>query len=171
MTGNEDGKAARETNRFRDLADAYGADLARWPAADRSWAQAHLDTNAEAAALLRDTARLDDLLGRAAVPGLDAALVGRVLAAAPGAQGSAAGPLRLPGWLFPVWRPAGALAVALLLGLAVGAMAPPALTGADTVAEEVDLLGADLPAVAGLDLGGQGGGQGGSQGSSQGDRR
>lgn len=66
--------------RFAALAEAYGGDLARWPAAARAAAAVTLARDPAAAALLGEAARLDGVLAswRVAAPG--AALVGAVLA-------------------------------------------------------------------------------------------
>lgn len=70
--------------RFAALAEAYGGDLARWPAAVRDAAAAALARDPVAAALLGEVARLDVALDRWRVPAPRAALVGAVLAVAPG---------------------------------------------------------------------------------------
>jgi hypothetical protein len=144
MTGTENKQHAR----FRDLIDTHGAAPDCWPAEDRAWAEALSETDPEARVLLAEADTLDRQLNTVAAPSPSAALMGRILAAVPSGENG----WRLPSWLFPLWRPVGAMAVALMLGLAVGVMTPPELTGNQTVAEEVDLLyGNDT--VAGLDNG------------------
>lgn len=69
--------------RFATLAEAYGADLRRWPAALRAAAEARLADDPQARSVLADAARLDDLLEAHRVAAPDAALIGRVLAQAP----------------------------------------------------------------------------------------
>lgn len=99
--------------------------------------------------LLAEEAALDRALAFSRAPAPPSDLAGRILAAAPSEAGQ-----RLPGWLFPVWRPAGALAVALMLGLAVGAMTPPDVIGTQqqiASTDDVDLLDSDVPTLAGLD--------------------
>jgi anti-sigma factor RsiW len=49
-------------DRFRALAAAYGADLARWPLDERHAAEELLATSSEAAACLAEQHRLDELL-------------------------------------------------------------------------------------------------------------
>jgi hypothetical protein len=73
--------------RFRALTEAYGADLQRWPQAERasgqSWiAQGHGD----AAAALADAAMLDNLLARHVVVSATAGLQRRIVAARPDTQ-------------------------------------------------------------------------------------
>lgn len=143
MTGTDNQDIAR----FRDLIDSHGASPDAWPAAERGWAETFARENAEAAVLLGQATALETQLALVTPPAPSSALMGRILEAAPGEFG-----WRLPDWLFPLWRPAGALAVALLLGLAVGGLTPPEFTGTQPVAEDVDLLyGEDT--VAGLGLG------------------
>ena len=48
--------------RFSELLDAYGADLKRWPAAERGPAQALLEASPEATTLRQQAALLDDAL-------------------------------------------------------------------------------------------------------------
>jgi hypothetical protein len=66
--------------RFLYLLDAYGADLRRWPEADRTPGQLLLATSADAARAQREAVRLDSLLRRAA-PAISDASVERVLGA------------------------------------------------------------------------------------------
>ena len=67
-----------ELNRFRRLLDAYGADMRRWPAAERRPAQALLAASVDARCAHAETAALDDRL-RAAHPAVSEASVQRVL--------------------------------------------------------------------------------------------
>ncbi len=74
--------AARE--RFAVLAQAYGGDLRRWPAADRAAAETLLARGqADAHAVLGREGRLEAWLDTYSIPAPSAALVGRILAAAP----------------------------------------------------------------------------------------
>jgi hypothetical protein len=52
--------------RLRDVLSAYGADRARWPAAERSALEAFIAENAEAQALVAQEAEFDGLLAEAA---------------------------------------------------------------------------------------------------------
>lgn len=49
-------------DRFKALAEAYGADLTRWPAEERAEAYALLDSSEAARSLLSETALLDDAI-------------------------------------------------------------------------------------------------------------
>lgn len=69
--------------RFAALADAYGADLRRWPAELRAAAEERLAEDPQAGVALAEAARLDDLLAAHRVSAPGAALIGRVLAQAP----------------------------------------------------------------------------------------
>lgn len=70
--------------RFALLARTYGGDLRRWPAAERAAADALLARNqAVSRAVLARETRLDGRLDAYFVPTPSAALVGRILAAAP----------------------------------------------------------------------------------------
>ncbi|GAJ28176.1 hypothetical protein [Acidomonas methanolica] len=51
--------------RFRTLAECYGADLSRWPAADREPAETLLARSSEARAVLRDQREVDAVIARA----------------------------------------------------------------------------------------------------------
>ena len=71
--------------RFEHLLEAYGADFARWPAAERAAGAAYAEHHApDLAALLREARALDAALNeaRGAAPDV-AGLSARVLAAAP----------------------------------------------------------------------------------------
>lgn len=109
-------------DRFRHLAEARGADIARWPPAERVGAHALLAASPEARHLLDDARTLDAWLDRA-MPAVSDAQAERVLAAierrlAPPARG---------GWMFgsgavrrPTWPAAGLLAVMGLCGFVLG---------------------------------------------------
>jgi hypothetical protein len=70
-------------DRFAVLLDAYGADPARWPDAERAAARALLDRSSEARARRDAAAALDALLDRAATVEPSSALAERILAQAP----------------------------------------------------------------------------------------
>jgi hypothetical protein len=120
-------------NRFAAILDAYGAEARRWPAAERSAAEALLAASAEARALQARAAQLDRMLATSASPAPSAALKAAILQAAPRAartQPAGAGESLRGLWQALLgtltgelggWRPAGAvLGVALLLGVAAG---------------------------------------------------
>lgn len=73
--------------RFADLADAHGANLDRWPAADRESARALIERNdPQALSALKEAAWLDQRLDRHRPPVPDAGLERHVLASAVSAR-------------------------------------------------------------------------------------
>jgi len=105
--------------RIRQLIEAYGADPARWPAADRDAAAAqHAEPTAAVAVELQQARALDCALDAVSPPlALPSGLRARILATAPAPRvawwfelGQALGGLRLAG-------PAFACAISLGLGL------------------------------------------------------
>ena len=66
--------------RFRELAEAYGADLERFPDGERNRARALLESSAEARALATSEAGLDRELSALAAPELPEALERRLVA-------------------------------------------------------------------------------------------
>ena len=76
--------------RFEDLAEIYGGDIARWPEGQREAARALLAVEPERLApVLAAASQLDRLLDLAPAQRPDAALIGRLISAAP--QPAAAG--------------------------------------------------------------------------------
>lgn len=69
--------------RLEVLAEAYGADLSRWPAHERAFAESLIAANPAARAVLEDAAALDALLDASPRVTPSADLTARVLAAAP----------------------------------------------------------------------------------------
>jgi hypothetical protein len=69
-------------DRFAKLAETYGADLRRWPAGDQNAAE-NLLASDEVRTILAHEEQLDARLDTYSVPGPSAALIGRILAAAP----------------------------------------------------------------------------------------
>lgn len=70
--------------RFEDLAGAYGGEIARWPEGEREAARALLAAQPERlGAVLAQAADLDRLLDLAPAQRPNAALLGRLIAAAP----------------------------------------------------------------------------------------
>lgn len=133
-------------DRFRDLADIYGADLRRWPEVDREAARALLAAQPALDAVLRDAALLDDALDdyRVAAPTL--ALRDRVIA-----QATVKAPRR--GWMDRLQLALGAgWAAAACAGVAAGIV----LSGhwsadaqADAVLYQASLSGLDDVEVLG----------------------
>jgi len=100
--------------RFEGLAEAYGGDVTRWPAAERdSAALLMASDSAHAQAVLARAGALDAALNAFAAPLVAPALRDRVLATAPGPRVA-----RWP-WLSPAALAAG-LAAACAAGLVVG---------------------------------------------------
>lgn len=112
-------------DRFAALVDAHGADLRRWPPAERDAAQALLRISPEARALRDAAGRLDAMLDRWRVPAHSTDLRLRVLRDAPRAgERRPSMPRRL--WHeLGGWRLAApALAAALTLGIGIGSTWP-----------------------------------------------
>ncbi len=126
--------------RFAALADAYGGGVARWPAALREAARAHLLLHPEASATLEAANRLDAALAGWTVPGPGAALSGRILMQV-ASRHRQAGRLRL--W-FSGLGAAGVLAGGLAAGATFVTLSQP---GPEQVGEhlyEVSVLGAPV---------------------------
>lgn len=78
------GRTPMGPRRFRDLAEAYGGDISRWPEAERGPAEAWLAGNPrEGAAVLEAARALDDILGSWRTADPVEALRSRVLVPAP----------------------------------------------------------------------------------------
>jgi hypothetical protein len=108
--------------RFKALLEAYGADVERWPVATRDAARARIaEGGADDAALLREAAALDALLGEAAPTPASSALLGRILASATdGRRAGSGGVLAALGSLAPQARFAAASLMLVALGAAAG---------------------------------------------------
>ena len=115
-----------DRSRFEHLLEAYGADFARWPEAERAageaYARAHAD---EVAALLSDTRSLDAALDAGkALPAASAGLTARVLAAAPRAA-----PMRQIRFAPAGWALAACAVLGVIIGYGAGALAQPSDDG------------------------------------------
>ena len=76
--------------RFEDLAEIYGGEIARWPEGVRETARALLVAHPERLSpVLASAAQLDRLLDLAPAQSVDAAMLGRLIAAAPQAPNTA----------------------------------------------------------------------------------
>jgi hypothetical protein len=141
MTGNDTERAALA--RFEELLDAYGAEPRRWPAERRAAAEALLARSPEAQTRHAAAARLDGLIGMAKVEPAPAHLIGRVLAAAPKAAPARAS------WFAGLFKPAAGLALAAVLGLALGNFISPfaAANGDLAEGESITLAIGDVPEV------------------------
>jgi hypothetical protein len=125
----------RNIERVRDLLNTYGADRKRWPVGTAEGDLApreHLD---EARTLYQDALALDALLDQAPLPEPSLELKADILAS------TSANPWQQ--WLTllwpfgPVWKPASGLAMAMVLGLYIGALAP---QSNDVLTAELDTL-------------------------------
>lgn len=134
--------------RFEDLAETYGGEIARWPEGEREAARALLAAeSSRLAPVLVAAAQLDRLLDLAPAQSPDAALLGRLIAAAP----PPVAPARR--WIAGLGAALG-LSAAALAGIAVGvtvgrparveapvvAAAEPVVTAVDTSAALQDAL-------------------------------
>lgn len=100
--------------RFEDLAESYGGEIARWPEGEREAARALLAANAaRLSPVLTAAAQLDRLLDLAPAQSVDAALLGRLIAAAPQA------PNTTRRWIAGLGAALG-LSAAAFAGIAVG---------------------------------------------------
>lgn len=96
--------------RFLEILEAYGADPARWPEAEREAAQAYADAHPELVAQAIETERqLDALLGTAEAE-VSPLLEARILRQAP----------QLKPTVFEHWRLTGAVAAAVLVAVTIG---------------------------------------------------
>ena len=122
------------TDRLKEIIDAYGANHARWPDAERDAALALLATSADLQAY-RDAARtLDAFLDEASVAPASVDLETAILATAPSPQTQQAS---VSGWRRWISRPAFAAAGAISCML-VGAASGYALTVSELEAERAE---------------------------------
>lgn len=134
-----------QLRRLAELLDAYGARESNWPAADRQWMRAVIETDTDARELFNQAAALDTLLDTVRAPYPSLELEAAILeAAAPDANRRR----RVALWPFgPVWQPATALGAALVLGLYVGG-AQLIPRGGQELSELADLTESiEIPAV------------------------
>lgn len=103
-------------DRFLDLLDRHGPVIDRWPVPDQDGADALLAGSAAARSAMADARAVATALNDLLVAAPSAALLGRILDAAP----------RPRRWIEELlsWRPAVAFAAALMVGIWLGAMAP-----------------------------------------------
>ena len=120
--------------RFQDLADAFGGDIARWPAAERP---AALALAPSADAILAEATSLDRLLAASPNPAPSLALRQAILAAAP----------RPRGRRWPALALGASLAAASVAGILAGVAAAPIaashirMQAVDTASEAARWLG------------------------------
>ena len=132
--------------RFRALADAYGGDLGRWPAAEQDAARALLLRQPGMRATLSAAAGLDRALAAWTVPGPGAALAARIAAAAAHRRTHTR---RLRLWLSGLGA-ATALAGGVAAGVLVVTLSVPAEEQAATPLYALSVLGAPLDVEARL---------------------
>jgi len=119
-------------DRFEDLAGTYGGEIARWPEGEREAARALLAAEAaRLAPVLAAAAQLDRLLDLAPAQSPDAALLGRLIAAAP----RPAAPARL--WIAGLGAALGLSAAAFAGVMAGVVIARPAVQAPVAAAEPV----------------------------------
>src|SRR5688572_2296160 len=99
--------------RFQTLTGAYGGDLARWPAAERSAAETFLTVDSRAADWLAEASALDSLLNAASEGHQNDLLRERIIRSAPK---PVAAPARRTAWVS--WA---GLAAACVAGVIAGA--------------------------------------------------
>jgi hypothetical protein len=117
-----------DLDRLSILLDAYGADRTRWPEAERASAWALIEADDKARALYEDARALDGLLSQASTIEPSPELKAEVLAAAGRPRESWIEAL----WPFgAAWKPASALAAAVLLGIIAGVVLPNPLGSSD----------------------------------------
>jgi hypothetical protein len=109
-----------DIERFKVLLDGYGADPARWPAAERAAAETFARRSPEAAALMAAARALDRALAwlPAAAPALDPVAVAAAASAAP--QRRARQPRRSGFGFGLAWPNFAGLAAAMVIGFVVG---------------------------------------------------
>ena len=103
--------------RLKALAQAYGADLRRWPPSQRPIADSLIATDPAARAALAEAAALDALLAASPTPSPSAQLTARVLAGAPAPRAARARRGRLAWFLGAGWTAAACAGVVAGLGL------------------------------------------------------
>lgn len=122
--------SAISEERFKSLVEAYGGDPARWPAGEREAAERLLRSSAMAQAAAAEAVRLDQALSAARDVPVAGALDARVMAdfdraARRWSLRKFAGALADAVWPgAPLWQPACAFGLALVIGVGLAAFAP-----------------------------------------------
>jgi hypothetical protein len=110
--------------RLLEIIAGHGSRPDRWPREERAAALALLDASPAAREALADATRLDVMLDRHPVPPVSLALQSRIAAIPERRHETLAGVFR-SFWPFgALWRPAGGLAAAAIIGLMVGIGTP-----------------------------------------------
>ena len=138
-----------DRDRLIELADAFGADLRRWPEGERDAARALLDADPAARAVLDAAAELDAMLDAAPRTVVSAALRDRVIASAATAGLKPRGRFhigRLLWWSGAGWAAAACAGVVFGVGLTTHVTAD---AQADAVLYQASLSGVDDVEVLG----------------------
>jgi len=113
--------------RFKALLEAYGAEVGRWPEAERLAAHAYAEAAPESATLLAEARAIDALLAKLPLPeprpALMASILEQIHALPVQKRGLGAALAGLLDALWPraaVWKPASVFASALVLGALIG---------------------------------------------------
>lgn len=136
--------------RFSDLTEAYGADLRRWPVAERAAAEALMTRDARARLLREEADVLDSLLDAVAHPVVSSLMVERAVAGSASAGLKRRASWRL--WSRLAWLSGAGWAAAAFAGVAFGFSLTGSLTQdlrADAVFYQASLSGADDAEVLG----------------------
>ena len=134
-----------KAERLQALADVYGADLRRWPADQRAFAESLVAADPAARVLLDEAAALDALLDASPSVAPSADLTARVLRAAPGARAKSR-PRRAVWFLGAGWAAAACAGVVAGVGLTRQMSAD---ARADAVLYQATLSGVDDTEVLG----------------------
>ena len=132
--------------RLKALAEAYGADLRRWPASERPFAEGLVATDPAARAALEEAAVLDGLLDASPCLTSSSALVARILAAAPKARDARAHLGRIFWFIGAGWAAAACAGVVAGVGLTTHLTAD---EQADAILYQATLSGVDDTEVLG----------------------
>lgn len=133
-----------ELDRFAVLAEAYGGDVSRWPAAERESAALLMSAEPAATApLLAQQSDLDWALDSWRVPAASAALQAAILSHAPAER-------RAPPWRGWLWRTS--LGAGLMAAGVAGVMAGVVVSGAVAPMGELEVITAAVSAYDTLDI-------------------
>ncbi|WP_395942779.1 hypothetical protein [Brevundimonas sp.] len=135
-----------KAERLHQLADAYGADLRRWPASERAFAESLIAADPSLRMVMDEAAALDALLGAAPAPVPSADLAARILAAAPKPKARRFHLDRLAWFLGAGWAAAACAGVVAGVGLTGHITAD---ARADAVLYQSSLTGVDDTEVLG----------------------
>lgn len=135
-----------KADRLHALAEAYGADLCRWPASERAFAESLIAADPSLKTVLAQAAALDALLDASPPPTPSADLTARLLAAAPKARARRFHLDRIAFYLGAGWAAAACAGVVAGVGLTTHVTAD---ERADAVLYQSSLVGVDDTEVLG----------------------